>query len=63
LALTTPTSGGCSVGIVRFRTQATEFVFVCLFQKDEDISSKGLRLIPDVCIDKQNKMFVEKHPA
>jgi hypothetical protein len=27
LALTSPTSGGRSVGIVRSRTQATEFVF------------------------------------
>jgi hypothetical protein len=33
LALTSPKSGGCSVGIVRLRTKATEFVclFVCLF--------------------------------
>jgi hypothetical protein len=33
LALTSPTSGGRSVGIVRLRTKATEFVlflFVCL---------------------------------
>jgi hypothetical protein len=30
LALTSPTSGSRSVGIVRSRTQATEFV-VCLF--------------------------------
>jgi hypothetical protein len=29
LALTSPTSGGRSVGLVRSRTQATEFVFVC----------------------------------
>jgi hypothetical protein len=27
LELTSPTSGGRSVGIVRWRTQATEFVF------------------------------------
>ena len=27
LALTSPTSGGCSVGIVRVRTKATEFSF------------------------------------
>jgi hypothetical protein len=27
LAITSPTSGGCSVGIVRLRTQATEFSF------------------------------------
>jgi hypothetical protein len=34
LALTSPTSGGRSVGIVRLRTKVTEFVvclFVCLF--------------------------------
>jgi hypothetical protein len=30
LALTSPTSGGRSVGIVRLQTKATEFVFVCL---------------------------------
>jgi hypothetical protein len=29
LALTSPTSGGRSVDIVRSRTQATEFVVVC----------------------------------
>jgi hypothetical protein len=29
LALTSPTGGSCSVDIVRSRTQATEFVFVC----------------------------------
>jgi hypothetical protein len=34
LALTLPTSGGLSVGIVRLRTQATEFslVFVLLYE-------------------------------
>jgi hypothetical protein len=31
LALTSPTSGGCSVGIVRSRTQATEFFFFLFF--------------------------------
>jgi len=30
LALTSPTVGGRSVGIVRVRTKATEFVFVCV---------------------------------
>jgi len=29
LALTSPTGGGRSVGIVRVRTKATECVFVC----------------------------------
>jgi hypothetical protein len=28
LALTSPTSGGRSVGIVRTRTQATEFIYI-----------------------------------
>jgi hypothetical protein len=38
LALTTPTSGGRSVGIVRSRTQATEFSFIgILFQKTEPL--------------------------
>jgi hypothetical protein len=31
LALTTPTCGGVSVGIVRLRTKTTEFVFVCSY--------------------------------
>jgi hypothetical protein len=30
LALTSPTSGGLSVGIVRLRTKATEFILLCL---------------------------------
>jgi hypothetical protein len=30
LTLTSPTSGGRSVGIVRSRPKATEFVFVCM---------------------------------
>jgi hypothetical protein len=31
LALTSPTSGGHSVGIVRLRTEAKEFVLFCFF--------------------------------
>jgi hypothetical protein len=39
LELTLPTSGGRSVGIVRSRTQAAEFVlFVCLFIFTETLS-------------------------
>ena len=35
LALTSPTGGGCSVGIVRSRTKATEFsLFVALVKQD-----------------------------
>jgi hypothetical protein len=30
LALTSPTSGGCSVGIVRLRTKATELLLLLL---------------------------------
>jgi hypothetical protein len=30
LALTSPTSGGRSVGVVRSRTQATEFLLSCI---------------------------------
>jgi hypothetical protein len=30
LAITSPTSGGCSVGIVRSRTQTMEFFFFCV---------------------------------
>ena len=30
LALTSPTGGGCSVGIVRSRNKATEFSFICI---------------------------------
>jgi hypothetical protein len=38
LALTSPTSGGRSVGIVRSRTQTTEFVlFVCLFSQSNGL--------------------------
>jgi hypothetical protein len=33
LALTTPTSGGCSVGIVCSRTQDTEFSFLGLLMR------------------------------
>jgi hypothetical protein len=35
LAITSPTSGGRSVGIVRSRIQTMEFVFVCFFLKEE----------------------------
>jgi hypothetical protein len=38
LALTSPTSGGRSVGIVCSRIQATEFVFVCLTAKVRYVS-------------------------
>ena len=31
LALTSPTGGGCSVGIVRSRTEATEFFFIYIY--------------------------------
>jgi len=31
LALTSPTGGGCSVGIVRVRTKTTEFSFIYIY--------------------------------
>jgi hypothetical protein len=34
-AVTSPTSGGCSVGIVRLRTKTTEFVSVLFFVKKD----------------------------
>jgi hypothetical protein len=34
LALTSPTSGGSSVAMVRSRTQATEFILFVLFMED-----------------------------
>jgi hypothetical protein len=40
LALTSTASGGRSVGIVRLRTNATEFIFVCLFERPQ--VQKGL---------------------
>jgi hypothetical protein len=38
-ALTSPAIGGCSVGIVRLQTEATEFVLFCMLLK-EDIYNK-----------------------
>ena len=38
LALTSPTGGGRSVGIVRVRTKATEFSLVCVYTKTVDVS-------------------------
>jgi hypothetical protein len=37
LSLTSPTSGGCSVGIVRLRTKATEFCFVCQLDREMNV--------------------------
>jgi hypothetical protein len=39
LALTSPTGGGCSVGIVRSRTKATEFSFLV---QNKDLSSTNI---------------------
>jgi hypothetical protein len=45
LALTSPTSGGRSVGIVRLRTKATEFCLfeICLMELSEDSLKCGLK--------------------
>jgi hypothetical protein len=48
LAITSPTSGGRSVGIVRSPTQAMEFSFFCevqllsLFMENENVQMDGL---------------------
>jgi hypothetical protein len=42
LALTSPTSSGCSVGIVRSRTRATEFNFVLLLPKTDVYSCRQM---------------------
>jgi hypothetical protein len=43
LELTSPTSGGCSVGIVRSRTQATEFIVYILrsFPNESEVQTGG----------------------
>jgi hypothetical protein len=43
LALTSPTSGGRSVGIVRSRTQATEFfyILIVLYGRDDKENTRG----------------------
>jgi hypothetical protein len=51
LALTSPTGGGRSVGIVRSRTKATEFGLVCLFPSKQRLNqSRG-----------RHKKWKEKH--
>jgi hypothetical protein len=45
LALTSPTGGGRSVGIVRSRTKATEFLYTASF------SMKTLHVLPTQCMD------------
>jgi hypothetical protein len=49
LAITSPTSGGRSVGIVRSRTQTMEFVlFVCLFNRSGlQGNGKSYSIIPE----------------
>jgi len=37
LALTSPTGGGRSVGIVRMRTKATEFVYHCYLNRSDKL--------------------------
>jgi hypothetical protein len=46
LALTSPTSGGRLVGIVRLRTKATEFSLVYMFWPLQDILRSFLEAIP-----------------
>jgi hypothetical protein len=47
LALTSPTSGGRSVGIVRLRTQATEIVVFCSLRKISE-NTEDLSSLPDI---------------
>jgi len=44
LALTSPTGGGRSVGIVRVRTKATEFSFISLFY-----TQRGWHTSEEIC--------------
>jgi hypothetical protein len=46
LALTSPTSGGRSVGIVRSQTQTTKFVFVFLYSMAPEAISVSYLIIP-----------------
>jgi hypothetical protein len=39
LALTLPTSGGPSVGIVRSRTKSTEFLFIFVFYRTTEVTA------------------------
>jgi hypothetical protein len=50
LALTSPTSGGRSVGIVFSRTQATELVFVCSNNNNNNEANRLKVYINDVPI-------------
>jgi hypothetical protein len=46
LELTSPTSGGCSVGIVRSQTKATEFVLYVTLSKAIPVTGRGgLRVV------------------
>jgi len=53
LALTSPTGGGRSVGIVRVRTKATEFVFV--WPSDGHTVQIGRRLTSDLLTTAKSK--------
>jgi hypothetical protein len=41
LAVTSPTSGGCSVSIVRMRTKATEFSFSLMQEYNREVGNCG----------------------
>jgi hypothetical protein len=58
LAITSPTSGGRSVGVVRSRTQTMEFVFIFLIQKCECIQTTVVKNVESkvVLVHKQNIM-------
>jgi len=56
LALTSPTGGGRSVGIVRVRTKATEFSF-SLVIKVPEYPFSGSRVVPCGRTDRQHEAF------
>jgi hypothetical protein len=59
-ALTPPTSSGCSVGIVRSRTQATEFIIVAIWRKQHTYSSIWLPTYSHVefCPERDHGIFI-----
>jgi hypothetical protein len=59
LALTSPTSGGCSVCIVRMRTTATEFSFS--YYRNVSISNCMMNLCSSFVVPSYNSLFTSKN--
>jgi hypothetical protein len=62
LARTSPTSGGHSVGIVRLRTQATEFSFI-LFALGRILLNSFLWISTCILLKKKNKIYQNPHKS